>query len=698
MILAAVLTAGCAKEIEDTSIDRNSAAIELSSVSTDPMTKAVITGTSFTTDEAAEGIGLFLLDKRRGDAYGSNPANVRYTFSSDKWTAASPLRVGNFEGLLYGYYPYNEDVTGINRIPVESSINGTDYLYAAPVEVTTDNAKSVSLSLNHALARVSLSFRLDESYVGDGVLSEISLSGDCVAATGTLNAKTGRIGAAASIFSASGLENILSWFDPTTVECLVVPVENVSGTPELKIDCTIGGKAYSATFTGDFAALTQGKQTIIELTVKNTSIEVNATSIGTWGEGGSQTVTVGGDYKVTIKLDNAVSAHDVLTDVYVDGSSVIVKAYSLSGRHLKCTMDDGEFCTIQSKTSNLAYTFTISDMTENSSATIGYAAPVSISLAVSPADVDCKASVQNGDLYEGETVRLVPEAAYSYGISNWKDQNGNVISDGYDYTVRLSEDMQTTACFEENLILGGEFTLDYSGKTVRFTRGNLYYDGSCRVEQHQYDFNSASYTRPTAHVSHFLCCRTLDGAIMQQYAETEPSSSDTFFTNQSTFTVSGFDVAGTCFSMSAGEWDFLLTRRTASTVNGTQNARYFKGCINKEDGTSINGLFLFPDEFTWPASVAVQPIGINETSAGFTNSFTYNDFKRLQDAGIVFLPAAGSRPSYVGYTNIDDVGSCGRYWSANPSDFLSFNSGDIYSRNYESRQIAMSVRLVTESK
>ena len=57
-ILTAVLCAGCAKEFENTLDSSDSSAIELSSVSTDPMTKAVITGTSFTMDEAAAGIGL----------------------------------------------------------------------------------------------------------------------------------------------------------------------------------------------------------------------------------------------------------------------------------------------------------------------------------------------------------------------------------------------------------------------------------------------------------------------------------------------------------------------------------------------------------------------------------------------------------------------------------------------------------------
>ena len=120
LILTAVLTAGCAKEEENFKLnDGNSSAIELSSVSTDPMTKAVITGTSFTTDEAAAGIGLFLLDGE-GNAYGSNEPNVKYDFNSGKWTAASPLRIGNTAGTLVGYYPSSSTATNVKAIPVVS--------------------------------------------------------------------------------------------------------------------------------------------------------------------------------------------------------------------------------------------------------------------------------------------------------------------------------------------------------------------------------------------------------------------------------------------------------------------------------------------------------------------------------------------------------------------------------------------------
>ena len=699
-ILTAILSAGCAKEFENTLDGTDGTAIELSSVSTDPMTKAVITGTEFTTSEAEAGIGLFLLDGS-GNAYGNNGGNVRYGYSDGKWTAASPLRVGNTEGTLVGYYPYSNTATDVNAIPVVSSINGTDYLFGSIAGLTSAKAKSESLTLSHALTRLKITFKLDNSFVGSGTLSSLTIEGDGIAASGTLDATSGKISATKSAFTVSGLNASIS--TGLTEDCLVVPA-SASDTPQaVTLKFTVDGKAYKVDLTDGLAVkLQSGIQTDITLTVKNTSVTVDGSSIGAWGDGGTQTVTVGGDYTVTISLDNGVYVHDVLTDVYVDGNSVIVNASSKSGEHLKCTMPDGELCTSQSKTSNLVYTFTISDITSNTTATIGYAKAVSKFTSVYPNNSGVVRIV--GELYEGETVRIVPESAYSYGISCWKDQNNNVLSDGYDYTVRLSQDLKITACFEENLVLGGVFTVakDDKGnvKKVRFTRGNLYYDGSSKIEQHQYDFNSASYTNSTAHVSHFMWYKTLNESVKKKYEETGTSASDTFFTNQSTFTVDGFSKAGSCFALS--DWEYLLTERTASTVNGTTNARYFKGCIQKEDGTSMNGMFIFPDVFTWPSSVKTLPDEINEASSGYDNKYTYNDFKRLQDAGIVFLPAAGFRDGNDGDTLIFSAGSLGFYWSASPDgDFsafdLNFFSGGVNPGHDDSRRQACSVRLVTES-
>lgn len=677
MILAAVLTAGCAKEFESRPDESGSAAIELVSVSTDPMTKAVITGTSFTTDEAAAGIGLFLLDAE-GSAYGSNPDNVKYDFNSGKWTAESPLRIGNTAGTLVGYYPYSSTASDVKAIPVVSSINGTDYLYGSIADLTSGNAKTGTLTLSHALTRLRITFKLDNSFVGSGTLSSLTIEGDGIAASGTLDATTGIVTATKSAFMVSDLNASIS--TGLTEDCLVVPAAASSTPQAVTLRFTVDGKSYKVDLTDGLAVkLQSGIQTDITLTVKNTSVTVDGSSIGAWGDGGTQTVTVGGDYTVTIAYssDSEIKDDVWIKNVEVLNNSVVVTAQSFSGMRLKCTMPDGEFCTSQSKTSNLVYTFTISDITDNTTATIGYASPVSI--AVTP---DNSGSVIiTGNAYEGETVTLTAGPAYRYGFDAWLDKDGEPLSceeETYSNPVRLSSNGMSVR-FKENLILGGEFSVA-SGKKVRFTRGNLYYEGSSKVEQHQYDFNSASYSS-TVHVSHFMWCNNIKDAMRQLYS-TAMDGQSPFFTEVDGFTVSGFS-ENQCRTLTTEEWQYLFSYGIYD--NDVRRGKYkLEVTVCGKD----NCIVLLPDDWSGDAN-------------DLESNYDYVGWKHMEEAGAVCLPAAGYRTGNVGETVIHNVGSNGYYWSSTPYDSLIaydlyFNSGNVNPAYDYVRSRACAVRLVTE--
>ena len=175
------------------------------------------------------------------------------------------------------------------------------------------------------------------------------------------------------------------------------------------------------------------------------------------------------------------------------------------------------------------------------------------------------------------------------------------------------------------------------------------------------------------------------------------------------FAASGFTVYGNSswYTPDHVELMSLLFRRSASTVCGVANARWFKGRINTEGSTYVNGFFLIPDVFTWPESVTTTPENsINEPDASYSAvSFTTDEFKTLEQSGIVFLPAAGSRDGSAGSTSVLNVGSNGSYWIANiPSDSYSEQfgfsgssispSGQTYAM--DTRSTARSVRLLID--
>ena len=148
-----------------------------------------------------------------------------------------------------------------------------------------------------------------------------------------------------------------------------------------------------------------------------------------------------------------------------------------------------------------------------------------------------------------------------------------------------------------------------------------------------------------------------------------------------------------------GEWYYLLERRSASTVNGTANARY--ALIRVYNGSQyIPGLLIFPDEFTWPSTAGtVRPSAINNTISSWSDAPYYNltQFTALEIAGCVFLPATGQRV----VTDIDKVGYSGGYWSSTFCDNYTAYSAFFFYGNVvvyagSTRGHGISVRLVQD--
>ncbi len=157
----------------------------------------------------------------------------------------------------------------------------------------------------------------------------------------------------------------------------------------------------------------------------------------------------------------------------------------------------------------------------------------------------------------------------------------------------------------------------------------------------------------------------------------------------------GGNTAGTWRTLTKDEWTYLLTTRTASTVNGTADARYAKAYLF---GTT-HGVIIFPDIYTHPAGVTA-PTGINATNSTSWNGNQYNatDWAKMEAAGCVFLPAAGRRDG----TNIFNVNAYVRYWTSTyNSKSLAHNVGiadnSMNPADYNQKDFGFSVRLVRDA-
>lgn len=156
------------------------------------------------------------------------------------------------------------------------------------------------------------------------------------------------------------------------------------------------------------------------------------------------------------------------------------------------------------------------------------------------------------------------------------------------------------------------------------------------------------------------------------------------------------DAANTWRTLSSAEWAYLFFTRThASTLFGL-------GTVN-----DVYGVILLPDDWVLPAGAHFTPstqkgltgmddyyYSINADSHWEDNMYTLSEWRDMEEAGAVFLPAAGARSQKV-----SAVQQNGYYWSSTPNNpssayVLYFYDQYLYPADYFNRNVGLSVRLV----
>ena len=150
----------------------------------------------------------------------------------------------------------------------------------------------------------------------------------------------------------------------------------------------------------------------------------------------------------------------------------------------------------------------------------------------------------------------------------------------------------------------------------------------------------------------------------------------------------GNDAPNTWRTLTSNEWEYLLNTRT--------NATSLKG-VAQVNG--VNGLILLPDNWICPAGVSFKS-GFHSDwgveAYGQYQTFSADQWSKLESAGAVFLPAAGER----GGSYVDYVQQGGSYWStseynSNCAENLLLYSNDAYMDAFD-RYNGYSVRLVKD--
>ena len=148
----------------------------------------------------------------------------------------------------------------------------------------------------------------------------------------------------------------------------------------------------------------------------------------------------------------------------------------------------------------------------------------------------------------------------------------------------------------------------------------------------------------------------------------------------------GSDAPNTWRTLPFEEWDYLLnTRANASSLKGVAQVN------------GVNGLILLPDNWTCPVGVTFKSGFHSEYSV---QTFTSEQWSKLEAAGAVFLPAAGDR---LGSEDVRYLQLYGHYWYTNEygsslslAYFLNFSSVGAGMGGGAFRYRGMSVRLVKD--
>ena len=257
--------------------------------------------------------------------------------------------------------------------------------------------------------------------------------------------------------------------------------------------------------------------------------------------------------------------------------------------------------------------------------------------------------------------------------------------------------------------IDGLFTINDNGEKAYFSKGNLQYDKNIGVwsfMEHQYDRVETlgqdvgvDYAdQDTVSLFGWGTSGYNHGANCYQPWSTSTTYSDYYAYGNYQYNLydqtgqadwgynpisNGGNTANQWRTLTKPEWDYVFNMR--STTSGI---RYAKANVN-----NVNGVILLPDD--WNSSI-YSLSNTNSSEASFSsNPLTASQWSTLEQAGAVFLPAAGYRNG----TLVDSVGSCGGYWSASfsgPSYAYSVYMDDSFPGTYghSGRCYGWSVRLV----
>ena len=336
----------------------------------------------------------------------------------------------------------------------------------------------------------------------------------------------------------------------------------------------------------------------------------------------------------------------------------------------------------------------------------------SYKIAVNPSN-DLMGSTSGSGTYNyGESVQISANPNDCFHFTKWSDGNTDnprtIIVEGdatytaifekdtYTITVEPADETQGTVTIElvdDTPSTQGIGTFSVSAtKQVTFSPGNLQYhpaNDEWRFAESQLDYIGKANSNCSSTYNGWLDLFGWSTSTTHFGVSTSNDRNDYrgSFVDWGTNQI-GADAPNTWRTLTRNEWGYLLeTRPNASSLCGVAQVN------------GVNSLILLPDNWTCPSGVTFKS-GFHSSDGveyyAAYQTFTAEQWSKLESAGAVFLPAAGHRSG----SSVYDVQDYGYYWSA--TEYESFSAYYLYSRSNRanmggaSRFYGRSVRLVKD--
>lgn len=321
-----------------------------------------------------------------------------------------------------------------------------------------------------------------------------------------------------------------------------------------------------------------------------------------------------------------------------------------------------------------------------------------------------------GDFNAGESCTVTAVANSGYTFTNWT-VDGNEVSKDASYTFTVTTDQNLVANFVAKPAptgaIQGLFSIGAS-KQIYFSKGNLQYQASTstwRFAERQYDYLAEENLNISSTYSGWI---DLFGWGTSGYNHRYPYNAwynDSYGNPNGNLDNTSYDW-GRYNAISnggneEGKWRTLNKSEVYYLFNSRSEASQL---YSKASVAGKHGLIVLPDNWEQPSGLTFSP----KQDGWWTNTYTEAEWQLMEDAGAVFLPAAGGR-CFKYYTDsgvlsggdIRNPGTDGYYWTSTAewyegtiSSAHIFNFNETYysltGNNYGSIAWAWSVRLVQD--